>query len=239
MEKMSADSLPRCRLGKPRQMKTPCKTKKFPAFTLIELLVVIGIIATLTAVAMPAISAAMMAGKIARATSDARQVGLTLRQYAQDHSGEFPAGQDINSSNDAFRTLFPDYTQVEAVYAEGPSAVGKLADNKIEPESRILERGENHWAYVAGLNDTSNSLWPLVVDHTDGSGYYTNVEGEKGGTWRGTKAIVVRCDSSAVALRLSGKGAKRFMPRHDDDQKNALTVGEYMGKDVRLLEPEA
>ena len=220
-------------------MKTPCKTKKFPAFTLIELLVVIGIIATLTAVAMPALTSSMMTGKIARATSDARQVGMTLRLFAQDNGGAFPAGQDMNTANDAFRALFPDYTQVEAVFAESPSPVGELADNKIEPKSRILERGENHWAYVAGLNDTSNPLWPLVVDHTDGSGYYTNVEGAKGGTWRGMKAIVVRCDSSALALKLSGKGSKRFMPRHDDSQKNALTVGEYMGKDARLLEPEA
>src|SRR5262249_46047023 len=117
--------------------------------------------------------------------------------------------------------------------------VGKKADNKIEPESRALERGENHWAYVSGLGETSNPSWPLVVDHTDGSGYYTNVEGEKGGTWRGLKAIVIRCDSSAQAIRLSGKGSKRFLPRHDDDQRNALSVGDYMGRDARLLEPEA
>jgi hypothetical protein len=164
---------------------------------------------------------------------------MTLRLYSQDHGGSFPSGQDLNTSNDAFRTLFPDYTQVEAIFAEPTSPVGKTADNKIEPESRILQRGENHWAYISGLSETSNPLWPLVVDHTDGSGYYTNVEGEKGGTWRGMKAIVVRCDSSAMALKPSGKGSKRFLPRHDDLEKNALTVGDYMGKAARLLEPEA
>src|SRR5688572_9010944 len=109
-------------LENPDKMKTPCKTEKFPGFTLIELLVVIGIIATLSAVAMPAIQNALMAGKITRATNDARQIVTTLRLYSQDHEGAFPDGQEINSANDAFRQLFPDYTQVESIFAEPPSA---------------------------------------------------------------------------------------------------------------------
>ena len=71
---------------------------------------------------------------------------------------------------------------VESNFTVPSSPVGKKADNKVEPENRVLERGENHWAYIAGLSATSNSQWPLVVDHTDGTGRYVEKETEPGGT---------------------------------------------------------
>jgi prepilin-type N-terminal cleavage/methylation domain-containing protein len=207
------------------------------AFTLIELLTVVAIIALLAGIAGSGIQAAMKAARIGRAAQDGRQIGLALRGYAQDNQGSYPDGTDITNSNEAFRQLFPAYTQVESNFAVASSPVGKSADNKIEPENRALERGENHWAYVAGLSDTSHPLWPLVVDHTDGSGYYGNNESKPGGTWGGSKSVVIRCDGGAVAIKLEGSGAKRFIPRHDDSRKNALQVKEYMGDTPRLLEP--
>jgi prepilin-type N-terminal cleavage/methylation domain-containing protein len=217
-------------------MKT-CRKNPRSAFTLIELLVVIAIIAILAAVSFPALNGAMMQGKIAAATNSARQVGLGLRMYAQDNSGSYPNGHELKTSNDAFRELVPDYLQAETVFAVNGSPAGRHADNRIEPESRVLEPGENHWAYVAGLNDGSNAMWPLIVDHTDGSGNYTRTEGQRGGTWKGTKTIVIRCDSSATTVKLSGSSSKRYLPRHDSDDQNALEVREYMGSEARLLEP--
>jgi prepilin-type N-terminal cleavage/methylation domain-containing protein len=207
------------------------------AFTLIEMLVVVAIIALLAGVAGPALTAAMRTAKIARATQDGRQVGLALRGYAHDNDGAYPDGTDITNSNEAFRELFPAYMQAESNFVVSSSPVGRSADNKIEPETRALGRGENHWAYVAGLNDTSHALWPLVVDHTDGSGYYGSNETKPGGTWGGAKAVVIRCDGGAVAIRLEGTSSKRFIPRHDDSKKNALQVRDYMGDSTRLLEP--
>jgi prepilin-type N-terminal cleavage/methylation domain-containing protein len=207
------------------------------AFTLIELLVVVAIIALLAGIAGPGLNMALKTARISRATADARQVGLALRGYAQDNDGAYPEGKDITNSNQAFRELFPTYMQVESNFAVASSPVGKSADNKIEPETRALERGENHWAYVAGLNDTSHALWPLIVDHTDGSGYYGKDEKKLGGTWGGSKAVVVRCDGGAIAMKLEGTGSKRFIPRHDDSRKNALQVRDYMGDSTRLLEP--
>ena len=102
---------------------------------------------------------------------------------------------------------------------------------------RSLERGENHWAYISGLSSSSNSMWPLIVDHTDGSGFYTDKETEFGGTWKGAKTIVVRADISAAAIKLIGTGSKRFMPRFDDRSKNALDLKDYMGDGAKLLEP--
>ena len=207
------------------------------AFTLIEMLVVVGIIALLVGIAGPGLNMAMTSARIARATADGRQVALALRGFAQDNGGAYPDGTDLVSSNDALRELFPTYTNVETNFVVPSSPVGKAADNKIEPAERVLERGENHWAYVAGLSDSSNPLWPLIVDHTNGSGYYVTKETDRGGTWRGGKAVVIRCDGGGSALRLSGTGAKRFVPRHDDPEKNALQVREYMGDSARLLEP--
>lgn len=207
------------------------------AFTLIELLVVIAIIALLVGIAGPGLNMAMMSAKVTSATGNARQIGLALRGYAQDNDGAYPDSRDMTNSNEAFRELFPAYTQVESNFTVPGSPVGKKADNKVEPEARILERGENHWAYIAGLNDSSHPLWPLIVDHTDGSGYYGTSEMKPGGTWRGGKAVVIRCDGGAVAIKLGGSGSKRFIPRHDDSKKNALQVREYMGDATRLLEP--
>ena len=207
------------------------------AFTLIELLVVIGIIAILVGVAAPGLTGSMLTGRIAQATAHARQVALALRMYAQDNDGNFPENTSFQSSNDAFRELFPGYMDTEAIFAVASSPVGKKADNAIEPRERILARGENHWAYVQGLSTTSNSNWPLVVDHSDGSGHFGNDPSQPGGSWRGTKAILVRCDTSAAALKLHGTGKKRYLPRYNDDQKNALSVRDYMGEGAKLLEP--
>ena len=218
------------------------KTNLRAAFTLIELLVVIGIIAVLAGIATPAYMAAQLNAKILRSTANARSIGLALVMYANDNDGRFPRdrndhNEEITTSNDAFRSLFPTYLTDESIFAVSTSKAGPQADNRITQPSDILTRGENHWAYVAGLNSTSNSQWPLIVDHTDGSGFYTDKETEFGGTWKGTKGIMVHADTSATAIKLQGTGSKRYLPRFDDKAKNALELKDYMGDGAKLLEP--
>lgn len=230
--------------------KAPTGLPAFPAhfpngsmaFTLIEMLVVVAIIAILAGVAMPVYIAAVMTGQMTAATQNARQIGLALRMYAGDNDGAFPKdtnayGETITTSNDAFRGLLPTYVDNEQIFVVTRSKDGAKADNKIAPQTEILKRGENHFAYIEGLNSSSNSLWPLVVDSTDGNGYYTNVETDLGGTWKGTKSIVIHVDNSAVMTPLRGTGAQRYIPRPDDATKNALTVSDYMGTGAVLLEP--
>ena len=94
------------------------KTNASPAaFTLIELLAVISIIAILAALVFPNVNAGMLNAKMTKAMSDARQVGISLRLYAQDHDGGYPASESFSTSNDALRELFPAYLQTEAVCA--------------------------------------------------------------------------------------------------------------------------
>ncbi|MCE9611935.1 MAG: type II secretion system GspH family protein [Chthoniobacter sp.] len=212
------------------------------AFTLIELLVVISIIAILAGFSVPVYQRIIMNGKQANAMNNARQIGLALRLFAGDNDGNYPTkknsfGEDIKSSNDVFRSLVPTYLDNEKVFAVGGSKAGPSVDNDISDAAHIVAPGENHWAFIDGLNQSSNSNWPLLVDHTDGTGKFTDQENVLGGTWRGTKAVVINTDISARIVPLAGSGTQRFLPRHDDKSKNALAVSEYMGDGVTLLEP--
>ena len=212
------------------------------AFTLLELLIVIAIIAILAGAAMPVYGVVMRNARMNAAMQNARQIGLALRIYSNDHDGTYPQkrnsyDEEIRTSNDAFRSLIPAYLDNEKVFTVTGSKTGATADNKMDEAPQMLAAGENHWAYVSGLNATSNSNWPLIVDHTDGGATYNRTENTLGGTWLATKTVVIFTDSSARIVPLLGGGEKRYLPRSDDKAKNALLVEEYMGDDVKLLEP--
>jgi prepilin-type N-terminal cleavage/methylation domain-containing protein len=213
------------------------------AFTLIELLVVISIIALLAGIALPVYQTAMMAGQQAAALQNARQIVMALRSYANDNGGVYISGtansygQQIQSSNDAFRSLIPTYLDNEQVFVVPGSVDGPKTDNKISQYTTSLTPGENHFAYVDGLTETSSSLWPLVVDGANANGNYTTDQSALGGVWKGTKAIVVNTDSSAHLIPLLGPNTARYIPRFDDPTQDLLNLSAYMGSGVQLLEP--
>ncbi len=217
--------------------------RRTAAFSLIELMTVISIMAVLATVTFPVIKTAMMSGQMARATADARSIVMGLRARAADNGGMFPVGEndyeeDIVSSNDAFRSLLPDYIDSEQIFVQSRSARGSKADNRFDEPSDILQPGENHYSYIAGLTDTSRTGWPLVVDGTNGSGYYVREVGQKGGCWEGKKAIVAYVGGSAEAIRLKGdRDGDRFIPREGYPEENALETG-YMGEGIELLEAD-
>src|SRR5207237_2241551 len=90
-------------------------------------------------------------------------------------------------------------------------------DNKIDPagsssRTDTLKTGENTYAYVAGLTDTSNAAFPLVADgfSTSIPTYDTN-KSVKGGVWAAKKAVVVFCDASGQIMKVdpTSKQVKR------------------------------
>lgn len=212
------------------------------AFSLIELMTVVSIMAVLSAIALPGIKMAMLNAQQAAAVTDARSIALGLRTYSQDNEGAFPSideeGNEFTSSNEAFRQLIPEYIDSERVFDVKRSAWGPMADGRIDDPEDRLRPGENHFAYVAGLFDTSRSDWPLVADGTNGSGSYSKNLGEKGGCWEGRKGIVVTVGGSASAVRMRGND-ERYIPRYGYPDENALEVDGYMGEGARLLDPES
>jgi prepilin-type N-terminal cleavage/methylation domain-containing protein len=198
------------------------KTKMFSsAFTLIELLVVIAIIAILASIALPVFSSVQEKGKQTKDMSNGKQIALALKQFAIDNDGVFPnktyafgvaytAAVDVTNgskSNEVFRWLLPTYLSNEDMFVVAGSAWSpNPADNIVDQTAggSSLVAGENSYAYVSGLNDTSNPQFPLLGDAGTGAApsdnVFTNIKADKGGVWGGQKAIVIFVDGSGKVV---------------------------------------
>jgi len=187
------------------------KNKSLLAFTLIELLVVISIIALLAGIALPVFSSVKERAAQSADLAQAKQIGLACKLWAGDNDGAYPNktedGNAIPTSSDAntfFRTLIPNYVQTEKIFYVPGSAWNKIngviskPDEVITTDSDKLKKGENQYAYVTNLTETSNPSFPLIADgFAQGSpGTYATNETQPGGVWKGKKAIVIRCDQS-------------------------------------------
>src|SRR5438045_9043983 len=116
------------KLDGPLKSSVAMKRNLRAAFTLIELLVVITIIAILASFALPAYTTVQERANQTKDLSNAKQVGLALKQFAADNSGYFPSKQPsadyttateltgANFATDAFWCLFPNYLQCEHIY---------------------------------------------------------------------------------------------------------------------------
>ncbi|HEY8649640.1 MAG TPA: type II secretion system protein, partial [Chthoniobacterales bacterium] len=180
-------------------MKNLVKRIASTGFTLIELLVVMAIIAILVSIALPVFVGILERGQQTKDLSNAKQIGLGLKLYAGDNDGKFPANLAAQGSNTAFAQLIPQYIPTEKIFYLAKSAwTPQLPDEVFTDSQDTLKAGENNFAYVNDLTDTSNPNYPIIADgFASGTpGTYTSDETAKGGVWKGKKAIVIRCDIS-------------------------------------------
>jgi prepilin-type N-terminal cleavage/methylation domain-containing protein len=193
---------------------------KSGAFTLIELLVVISIIAVLAGIALPVFSSVQEKGAQTKALSNAKQIGLACKLYASDHNGQYPTRDynvssdepgsvDAATSNEAFQALVPEYVQTESIFWLAQDKyfcdAAQAPDEEYNTDGNRLGKGENHWAYVLNLSDTSNPSFPLIADGMKDAVRHTYSEDElqPGGVWRGKRAIVIRADTSGAVEKLN------------------------------------
>ncbi|RYD79928.1 MAG: prepilin-type N-terminal cleavage/methylation domain-containing protein [Verrucomicrobiaceae bacterium] len=232
-------------------MKTSHKTN---AFTLIELLVVISIIAILASIAIPVFGTATQRANQNKALQQSKGIYYGLKMFAGDHDGAFPSKKDqdgdsgssgaLQDSNEAFANLIPAYIQGEKPFGVSDSRWCKDAsgarrgpDDDTSSQQKILERGENHFAYVTGLSDTSNANWPILADGfasgSEADPKYSKKDNDFGAVWKGERAIVVRCDGSATVenvnrntLKLTRKGAgNKNLFKEDTSDSDPWLVG--------------
>jgi hypothetical protein len=153
-------------------------------------------------------------GKQTKDLSNGKQIGLACKLFATDHDGRFPFQDgrttdpptDIPdaatagglTSNVVFASLIPTYlTQEKIFYVAGSMWSPNVPDELTTASTDRLIAGENNYAYMFGLNDTSNPSYPLIFDGPmAGATTYSTNPATAGGVWKGKKAIVIRADNS-------------------------------------------
>ncbi len=183
-------------------MNTHLRTNR--GFTLIELLVVITIIAILATIATPMIGKAQASARMIPPTKNVQSILVAMTHYSMDYAGLFPEAQEgEDNSNAALRQLFPYSCDSEKIFYVKSDRFFcdpvNPPDEKYLPNDLALEAGENHWAYVSGLTDSSKGSTPVLADgFTDGIGRYNEHH-----VWiKSNKAIIGFRDGSASKLQL-------------------------------------
>jgi hypothetical protein len=171
--------------------------------------------------------------------SNCRQIIGLLLTYAADYNGKFPDA-DLNAtgltSNAVFRELVKEgLVQDESIFSCPTSIfipdgqIGTAPDYK-----QALEPGENHWMMVAGLENRSDSHYPVVmesaVDTTWPPRWLPHQEPSalmkflgdvfpsspplrpRGGSWPGSLILVGHLDASVSTVKLHVKESYAHYP---------------------------
>jgi len=118
----------------------PARSSSSRGFTLVELLVVMAVVAILAALLLPALASAKERSKGTACLSNLRQIGLAIRAYADDNSGNIPFGPKAPSFTSAF-DLYPSTgapTSLISLSSGAPVALGLLLQSYVAKQPKVL-----------------------------------------------------------------------------------------------------
>jgi prepilin-type N-terminal cleavage/methylation domain-containing protein/prepilin-type processing-associated H-X9-DG protein len=121
-------------------MTNLARSSRSRGFTLIELLVVIAVVAILAALLLPALASAKERSKGTACLSNLRQIGVAIRAYADDSSGDIPFGPKAPPFTSAF-DLYPSTgapTSLISLSSGAPVALGLLLQSYVARQPKVL-----------------------------------------------------------------------------------------------------
>jgi prepilin-type N-terminal cleavage/methylation domain-containing protein/prepilin-type processing-associated H-X9-DG protein len=121
-------------------MTNTARPSNLRGFTLIELLVVIAVVAILAALLLPGLASAKERSKGTACLSNLRQIGIAIRAYAEDSSGNIPFGPKAPSFTSPF-DLYPSTgapTSLISLSSGAPVALGLLLQSYLANEPKVL-----------------------------------------------------------------------------------------------------